>query len=193
MAELSRQVATRTATVIAGIALALNGAFFFLSQSYFDSHRIPVPGVGEMLDTAALGKARIAFAVLSVLVGAAAFGASLAPKLVGHITAVVLGLGALVAGYESLSSHLPGVMIAVLFAVGVLLPTLAHFSWRGSRAAWSFLIAIIAVFGTVTFFGSPKVRNVLGVGFWTAMILPGVQYVAMSALWMLRDNYRAAA
>jgi len=192
MAELSLQVMKRTATVIAGIALALNGAFYFLSQSYFESHALVAPGVGEMVDTQALGKARIAFAVLSLLVGAAAFGASLAPKLVGHITAVVLGLGALFAGYESLSTHLPAVMVAVLFAVGVLLPTLAHFSWRGSRAAWSFLIAIIAVFGTVTFFGSPKVRNVLGVGFWTAMILPGIQYVAMSALWMLRDDYRPA-
>lgn len=192
MAELSRQVATRTATVIAGTALALNAAFYFLSQAYFDSHPLSAPGVGEMIDTAALGKARVAFAVLSVLVGAAAFAASLAPKLVGHIIAVVLGLGALFAGYESYTAHLPTVMIAVLVTVGVLLPTLAHFSWRGSRAAWSFLIAIIAVFGTVTFFGSPKVRNVLGVGFWTAMILPGVQYVAMSALWMLRDDYRPA-
>jgi hypothetical protein len=192
MAELSRQVASRTATIIAGIALVLNAGFYFLSQSYFQSHALVAPGVGAVVDTQALGKARIAFAVLSLLVGAAAFGASLAPKLVGHITALVLGLGALFAGYESFTAHLPGVMIAVLIVVGVLLPTLAHFSWRGSRAAWSFLIAIIAVFGTVTFFGSPKVRNVLGVGFWTAMILPGVQYVAMSALWMLRDDYRAA-
>ena len=145
-----------------------------------------------MIDTAALGQARIAFAVLSLLVGAAAFGASLAPKLVGHIARGRARARRAVRRLRIVLDALPAVMIAVLFAVGVLLPTLAHFSWRGSRAAWSFLIAIIAVFGTVTFFGSPKVRNVLGVGFWTAMILPGIQYVAMSALWMLRDSYRAA-
>jgi len=188
MPELSRQVASRTATVIGALALALNAAFYFLSSSYFDSHRLP----GDIVDTTALGKARTAFAILSLVVGAAAFGASLAPKLVGHITAVVLGLGALVAGVEAYSSHLPAVMIAVLITVGVLLPTLAHFSWRGSRGAWSFLIAIIAVFGTVTFFGSPKVRNVLGVGFWSAMIIPAIQYVAMSALWMVRGDYPVA-
>jgi len=188
MAEPSRQVAMRTATVIAGILLACNAAFFFLSSSYYDSHRLP----GDIFDTAGLGKARLAFAIMSLLVGVASLAASLAPKLVGHVVAVVLGVGALIASYESFMGHLPTVMTAVLVIVGVLLPTLAHFSWRGSRAAWSFLIAIIAVFATTTFFGSPKVRNVLGVGFWTAMILPAIQYVTMSALWMLRDDYRAA-
>jgi hypothetical protein len=194
MAELTRrEIATRTASVIGGIALACNAAFYFLSQMYFDSHAVVAPGVGEIVDTEALGKARIAFALLSVLVSFTAYGAAFAPKIVGHVTSVVLGLGALYAAYASFDHHMPAVMTGVLTAVGVLLPTLAHFSWRGSRPAWAFLMALVLVFGIVTFFGAPKVRNVLHVGFWTAMILPGVQFVALSALAMLRGDYRAAA
>jgi hypothetical protein len=88
---------------------------------------------------------------------------------------------------------MPGVMTAVLIAVGLLVPVLAHFSWRGSRAAWSFMLSIICVFGIVTFFGAPKVRNILGIGFWTAMILPGIQFVCLSALAMVRGDYHAKA
>jgi len=187
----TRQIAMRTASVIAGTALAFNAAFYFLSQMYFESHKLSAPGVGEILDTTALASARTSFAILSLLVAATALGASLAPRIIGHATAVVLGLAALFAGYESLTHDMPTVMTAVLIAVGVLLPTLAHFSWRGSRAAWAYLCAIISVFGVVTFFGAPKVRNVLDIGFWTAMLIPGVQFVAVSALAMCRGEYRA--
>jgi hypothetical protein len=184
----TREIAKRTATVIAGTALAVNAAFYFLSQSYFDSH-----AVNDIVDAAAMGKARMGFALMSLLVAVAAFAASLAPRLIGHVAAVVLGLAALFAGYESITHDMPTVMTAVLIVVGVLLPTLAHFSWRGSRAAWAFMMAIVLVFGMVTFFGAPKARNALDVGFWTAMILPGVQFVALTALAMLRGEYRAAA
>jgi hypothetical protein len=104
---------------------------------------------------------------------------------------VVLGIAALIAGYESFDHAMPAVMTAVLVTIGILLPTLAHFSWRHSRAAWSYLIAIATVFGIVTFFGAPKVRNVLDVGFWTAMILPGLMFVMVTALSMVRTEYRA--
>jgi hypothetical protein len=187
----TRQIATRTATVIAGTALAFNAAFYFLSNVYFDAHKINVPGVGEFVDTKALGAARVAFAILSLLVAASAFAASLAPRVIGHALALVIAAGALVGAYGSVSHSMPGVMSAVLIAVAVLLPVLAHFSWRGSRAAWSFMISIICVFGIVTFFGAPKVRNILGIGFWTAMILPGIQFVCVTALAMVRGEYRA--
>jgi hypothetical protein len=189
----TREIAKRTATVIAGTALVLNTAFYFLSQSYFESHAISLPGGGELVDLKGLGAARMAFAIMSLLVAAAAFAASLAPKLIGHAAVVVLGVAALFAAGESITHAMPTVMSAVLIIVGALLPTLAHFSWRGSRAAWAFMMAIVLVFGMVTFFGAPKVRNALDVGFWTAMILPGVQFVALSALAMLRGEYRAAA
>ena len=187
----TRETATRTAIVIGGTALLFNAAFYFLSSLYFDSHKIYTPGVGEFVDSASLGHARTAFGILSLLVAASAFAASLAPRVIGHALAVALGAAALFAGYESFDHALPSVMTAVLVAVGLLLPTLAHFSWRHSRAAWSYLIAITTVFGIVTFFGAPKVRNVLDIGFWTAMILPGLQFVTVTALAMVRTEYRA--
>jgi hypothetical protein len=193
MSTDTRQIATRTASVIAGTALAFNAAFYFLSDLYYAAHKTVVPGVGEIVDDSALGKARFAFVIMTALVAASAFAASLAPKIIGHALAVVIGLCALAGAYSSLSHSMPGVMTAVLIAVGVLLPTLAHFSWRGSRAAWSFMISIVCVFALVTFFGAPKVRNTLGVGFWVAMTIPSLQFVCVTALAMVRGEYRAKA
>jgi hypothetical protein len=188
----TRQIATGTRMAIIGTALAFNGAFYWLSSLYFDAHKLSAPGVGEIVDTTALGNARWAFFTLTMLVCGIAVGASMAPRIIGHVLAVVIGLGALAGVYGSLSHHMPSVMTAVLIAVAVLLPTLAHFSWRGSRAAWSFMISIICVFGIVTFFGAPKVRNILGIGFWTAMLLPAIQFAAVAALSMVRGEYRTA-
>lgn len=186
----TREVAKRTAIVIASTAVAINVAFIFLSSLYFDSHKIYTPGVGELADNAGLGKARIAFGILTAFVAVAAFAASLAPRVIAHVLAAALGAAALIAGYESFNHAMPAVMTAVLVVVGLLLPTLAHFSWRHSRAAWAYLLAITIVFGIVTFFGAPKVRNALDIGFWTAMIVPGVLFVAVMALAMVRSEYR---
>jgi hypothetical protein len=189
----TRRIDSRTGTVIAAIVLVVNGAFYFLSSAYFGAHKISAPGVGSIVDGGALDHARWAFFSLSMLVAGASVGAMIAPKLVGHALALVIAAGALVGAYGSISHGMPGVMTAVLIAVALLLPVLAHFSWRGSRAAWSFMLSIICVFGIVTFFGAPKVRNILGIGFWTAMILPGIQFVCVSALAMVRGEYRAKA
>jgi hypothetical protein len=187
----TRRIDSRTGTVIAAIVLVVNGAFYFLSSAYFGAHKISAPGVGSIVDQGALDHARWAFFTLSMLVAGASVGAMIAPKLIGHALALVIAAGALFGAYGSLAHSMPGVMTAVLIAVGLLLPALAHFSWRGSRAGWSFMISIICVFGIVTFFGAPKVRNILGIGFWTAMILPGIQFVCVSALAMVRGQYRA--
>ncbi len=187
----TREVAKRTAGIIGTALLVLNGAFRFLSMLYFDSHQVYAPGVGSTVDTHALAHARLAFGIVTLIVAASALLASLAPRIVGHVLAVVLGVAALIAGYESFDHAMPAVMTAVLITVGLLLPTLAHFSWRHSRAAWSYLLAIMTVFGIVTFFGAPKVRNVLDVGFWTAMAVPALLFVTVAALTMVRTEYRA--
>ena len=119
--------------------------------------------------------------------------ALIGPRILGHAVAVLFGLAGLFAGYESAGHHMPGVMTGVLFVAGVLLPVLAHYSWRHSRAAWAYLCALLGVFGIVTFFGAPKVRNILGIGFWTAMMLPSIQFVCVAALAMVRGEYRAKA
>ena len=45
-------------------------------------------------------------------------------------------------------------------------------------------------FGTVDFFGSPKIRALLGISLWHAMIIPGIQVVCVIALSMIRGEYR---
>jgi hypothetical protein len=162
------------------MAVVFNGAFFFLSNLY----------AADRPDEVDLGKVRLAFGVLTAVVGLASFVAAISPRLIGHGLAVVLGIGAFIAGIGAISRDLPGVMCATLLVVGCLLPVLAYFSWRHSRAAWSYLISLLAVVATVTLFGAPKVRVQLGVGLWTALIIPGVTTVAMIAVAMLRGEYR---
>ena len=190
-APTTREIAIKTAVVIAVSALLVNSAFYLLSDMYFDSHRIPMPGTNGLYDNGGLHNARTAFLWFSLAVSVGAFIASLAPRQVGHGLASALGFAAIYAGVESWRHDMPAVMTAVQLVVGVVLPILSWRSWQAkSRAAWAYLIAIIAVFGVTTFFGAPKVRNVLGIGFWSAMILPGVQFVTVSALAMLRGDYR---
>ena len=71
-----------------------------------------------------------------------------------------------------------------------LLVTLVVYSLKGSRPAWSFLISMLAVLATVTFFGAPKIRHIMSFGLWHALIIPGLQVVAVIALVMIRSEYK---
>jgi hypothetical protein len=108
----------------------------------------------------------------------------------GHAMAVVIGAASFVAGITALVKSLPGTMGITLIIVGLLLPVLAHFSWRFSRAAWSLMISTLCVFAAVTFFGAPKIAAVLGIGLTLATLIPIVQVVAVIALAELRREYR---
>jgi hypothetical protein len=181
---------TRMAILIAmGVAFA-NGAFFILSMVYYNAHTIPAPGVGELVDTAALGHAREAFALLSAIVGVATFVAEMAPREVGHALAALLGMASVAASISAFDKGLPPVMSVTLFLAGALMLALAWGSWQRSRAAWAFLIALVAVLGGVGLFGAPKIRGVLGVGLWTAMIIPAIKVVTVVALASLRREYQ---
>src|ERR1043165_3813326 len=83
-------------TVIAFIAL--NAAFYLMSGSYFDSHHEMVAGVGSMPAYSAdqAMHVRTMFAVFSGVVAVFAFAAALRPRVVGHLLAVLLGVGYLV-------------------------------------------------------------------------------------------------
>jgi hypothetical protein len=108
----------------------------------------------------------------------------------GHAMAVVIGAASFVAGITALVKSLPGTMGVTLIIVGGLLPVLAHFSWKFSRAAWSLMISTLCVFAAVTFFGAPKIAAVLGTGLTLALVIPIVQVVAVIALAELRREYR---
>jgi hypothetical protein len=108
----------------------------------------------------------------------------------GHAMAVVIGAASFVAGITALVKSMPGTMGITLIIVGILLPVLAHFSWKFSRAAWSLMISTLCVFAAVTFFGAPKIAAVLGIGLTLATLIPIVQVVAVIALAELRREYR---
>ena len=108
----------------------------------------------------------------------------------GHAMAVVIGAASFVAGITALVKGLPGTMGVTMIIVGLMLPILAHFSWRFSRAAWSLMISTLCVFAAVTFFGAPKIAAVLGTGLTLALVIPIVQVIAVIALADLRREYR---
>jgi hypothetical protein len=177
-------------TVIAYVAL--NIAFYLMSGSYFESHHEVVAGVGSMPAYSA-GQAmhvRTTFAVFSAIVGVFAFAAALKPRVVGHLIAVLLAAGYLVGAITGFTHNAPGVVGLTLLVAGTLMPVLAwHSSYRRSRPAWAFLVAICAVFAVVGLFGAPKVRGALDISLWLTMILPGLNVVAVAALVSLRADY----
>lgn len=176
--QTTRKQAMQIAGTITATLLLFNAAFYFVSNLWFEDH-----------PDADLAKIRFAFLVLTVIVAAASYGAAVAPRLIGHLLALGIGVGAFVGGIGALSAGLPGVMGVTLLIVGVVMPAVAHFSFRRSRPAWSMLLSMLAVLATVTFFGAPKIRVVLHIGLWTALILPGLMIIAVIALAMVRGEY----
>src|SRR4051812_42301342 len=117
------------AGVIAGAAFTFNSLFWVASHFYFND---------KPLEAADVGNVRLAFLMMSLIVAAMAYGAALAPRLIGHGLAFAMGAASLVGGLAALSKGLPPVMGTTMLVVGGLLPALTVKSLRHSRAAWSF-------------------------------------------------------
>jgi hypothetical protein len=177
------------AIIWVGAFALVNAAFYFLSGNYFDSHREIVNGASRLTySPEQMTHVRMTFAVFAGVVAACGFTAGIRPRAVGHLLAVLLGACHLVAGVAAFLQDLR-VVGTTLLVSGVLMPVLAWHSHRRSRPAWAFLIAICGVFAVVEFFGVSKIRDALGVGLWTALILPGVSAVATAALVAVRGEY----
>lgn len=183
-AATSRREAIRAAVVVLSTIVVFNGAFFLLSSLYFEDK----PAWSYTPDD--LMRVRGAFAVMTLAIGTASLVAALSPRKIGHALAALLGGVELVFGVVALVEHKPPVLGVTLLVAGALTLELTRNSWRGSRAAWAFLVAMIAVVGTCLLFGAPKVRSQLGIGLWTALILPGLQYVTCISLALLRRDYQ---
>src|SRR3954469_6985409 len=174
--------------------IVVNAAFFALSGSYFESHHQFVGGASvPTFSPEQATHIRVVFAVMSGVVTAVALVASRARRTVGHVLAAVLGVANLVLGVLAFSHAQPGALTATLLVTGIVVPTLAHFSFRRSRAAWAFLVALCGVLAVVGLFGAPKVSRALEVSLWTTMIFPGLYVVACATLILLRDDYAEAA
>jgi len=176
------ETAIRTAIVVVIVCAVLNAAFYPLSELYFDAHRNLSPT-----------DIRWAFAQFTLAVALASFAVAVAPRVISHISAAILGLANVIAGLISLGSGLTPVLGLALVIGGGTMVALAYFSYyRRSRAAWAFLASLTFVFGTCLLFGAPKVRALVGIGLWTAMIFPGLKFVTMVGLFMIRGEYRDA-
>lgn len=177
----TRKQSLQTAGVIVGGVITFNTLFWVASYFYYDDKPLQIADAGAV---------RVAFGILSFIVAVMAYGAALAPRLIGHGIAFVMGAALLAGGIAAIIKDLPPVMGITMLVFGGIVPALALRSLNHSRTAWSFLISTIAVFATVTFFGAPKVRHLLHIGLWNAMILPGVMIVSVMALTMIRGEYR---
>lgn len=170
--------------IIGIVVLATNAFFFLASNNYAKDHLL---AANELMTT------RIAFCVSSITVGLLAFAAAFEPKLVGHATGFVLAAASVVGGIAAFIGHLPPVLAMTMLIVGAITGILAFHSMRGSRVAWSFLVSLMTVMGIVTLFGAPKVRALLHIGLWYAIIIPGVLAVGVVALGLIRRDYREAS
>jgi len=169
------------AYLFGGSVIVFNILFFAASHFYFADK---IVGEGDIQN------ARIAFAVLSLVIAAIGYAAALWPRPVGHALAGCLAVAAIAGGIAGFVADKPPVMNMTLLVTGAMLPLLAWRSWHHSRAAWSFLVAMMTVFSIVNFFGAPKVNHMLHTGLWYALIIPGLQVVAVISLSTLRGEYR---
>jgi hypothetical protein len=171
------------ATLVGIIAVALNVLFYFLSDAYFDD-RVKRFGLQEL---ERLSGARVDFAIFTVVVGGAAIAAAAYPRAVAHGIAALAGVASIIAAPFALKIGF--VLATVLLLVGFAFEILVRYSRRQSRAAWAYLASLCAVYGVVMLFGAPKVRGLVGVGMWIALIAPGLLGVATAALSLIRADY----
>jgi hypothetical protein len=111
-------------------------------------------------------------------------------QVMGHGLAALMGIASLIGGFFALGTGLPPVMGITMLFIGGLLPWLTWKSLHLSRPAWSFLIAIVAVFGLVCLFGAPKIRHLLGIDLGFALIIPAIQLACVIALAKLGGEYQ---
>ena len=177
--EPSRKPADAYATDLTGpaiIAVAVGAAlfamFWFVTTAEYRSHVM-----GSFL------------ALIAIVIGALLAAIS-RPRQVGHALAGLLGAAALLAGLYSFLGSLPFLLSLVLAVMGGAMLLMTYYSLHGSRPAWAFLSALLAVMGVCTLFGAPKVKNLLGVNMWLALLVPGLLAVTCAALGIIAEDYR---
>lgn len=174
---------------IIAVAVALtNVAFYFLSGMYFEDRAAIYGGVTPEHVTSV----RIAFGVFSGSVGVAGILAAWQPMLIGHFIAAVTSVAAFIAGIAAFAHDMTPVLPSSLLVTSLVIGLLVWKSLERARGAWAFLVGTTAMLSAVLLFGSTKVRGVLDIGLWTALIIPGMLLVATIALGLVRDEYRDA-
>lgn len=187
--EVDLHQARQVSIIIAIVAVVLNVAFYFLSKAYFDD-RAATAGV---IAPATISATRMAFAVMSAVVGVAAIITQFAPRLMAHGIAGITGVLSLVGAVAANMKDFHPVLPVTLGLLGAIMLVLVYLSMsQRSRVAWSFLIATCAVGALCTLFGATKVRNAVDVSLYYALILPGVLVVAAVMLVGQAEDYAEA-
>ena len=142
-------------------------------------------------DPAYRSAAAPSFIAMLVIVNGAMIAATAKPRITAHALATVFSLACMLAGFGSLGGGIPILLALVLIAMGAgsLLMTIQSYRHR-SRPAWAFLSAILGVIAVCTLFGAPKVRSLIDVNMWIALMIPGLLTVACVAFGMISDDYR---
>ena len=182
----------QVASIVFAIAVLLNGAFYFLSQMYYDG-KMSKQGLLGDITQATVNHTRLTFVVFTVVVVAATIATLFAAKWVSHGIAGLGAIASLIAGVYAWRGGMPGALSASLFVIGIVMPLLVWRSLVHSRAAWAFLMSMCYVLALVLFFGAPKVRAQIDIGLWTAMIIPGLFAIAGAGMTMSRREYSTIA
>lgn len=177
------------AILVGIVALVSNAGFYFISEAYFDD-RAKRFGLQELVR---LSGARVDFAIFTIVVGATTILGALSPRAVAHGLAGLAGLASFIVAIVAFGSDVSVILPVVLVIVAGIFGLLIWYSLQRSRAAWSCLAALCAVYGVVTLFGAPKIGGLLGMGMWIALITPGLLTVATAGLRTIRDEYREPA
>jgi hypothetical protein len=186
------KTAQQVGMLAGAFVLLANVMFYFLSDLYFADKAKDMLATNRYTPEQILN-IRISFAVFTAIIGGSSVLASFKPRYVGHAIAMVMGVAALNAGVLAFGRDLPTVLPVTLIILAGTIFLLGRYSFfHKTRAAWAFLIAICGVFGGVMLFGAPKVRGILGINLWMALIIPGLLAVATIALSMARDDYAEA-
>jgi hypothetical protein len=110
-------------------------------------------------------------------------------RAIAHVIAVVVALGAIVAGIGGLASGIPAALGVFCLVIGGVLCSLIPLSLKNSRAAWSVIVSILAVWTIGTFFGAASLSKALHIGLGVALLLPLVLAIGTIAFVSIRAEY----
>lgn len=183
------KAATQLTVIIAATAVLLNIAFYFLSGVYY-GEKSAGQGLLSNITPDTVSSTRISFGVFTGVISTSLIASMFVPRIVGHVLVEGFGVASGIAAIYAARAGMPGALTVALVVLAFLFPVLGWRSLKKSRAAWSFLAAICWVLAVTMLFGAPKVRAKMDIGLWTAMIIPGLLFVAGVALTFVRRDYR---
>ncbi|MCE9580657.1 MAG: hypothetical protein K8W52_46480 [Deltaproteobacteria bacterium] len=110
-------------------------------------------------------------------------------RIAAHLLTVMVGVIMLTGAAGSLTTDAPRVLTVAFLAFGAAGLVLPHYSWRGSRPAWAFAVALDGVVTPCLLFGSPKIAKVFEINLGVAGLPTVVAAVAFALMLSLSADY----